>query len=100
MATPSGRSRSQAGSGKAKKARARRHEAAMVAALKGITDISPSITESMLGLARTWDLIEASGKNLHSVPAIAKEIRAHWDMIGVQREEEDLWQEIDDSPAE
>lgn len=99
MATPSGRSRSQAGSGK-KKARPRRHEAAMIKALKGFQDISPSIIESMLGLARTWDLIEASGKNLHSVPAIAKEIRAHWDMIGVEREEEDLWQELNDTPAE
>lgn len=97
MATPSGRSRSQAGSGKK---RPRRHEAAMAKALKGVTDVSPSILESMMGLARTWDLIEASGKNLNAVPSIAKEIRAHWEMIGVEREESDLWQEIDDDPTE
>jgi len=99
MATPSGRSPSPVASGN-KKTRTRRHEAAMIKALKGFQDISPSILESMLGLARTWDLIEASGKNLHSVPAIAKEIRAHWDMIGVEREEDNLWQEIDDTLTE
>jgi hypothetical protein len=54
----------------------------------------------MLGLARTWDLIEASGKNMSSVPAIAKEIRAHWEMIGVQGEEEDTWEELNDTSAE
>lgn len=99
MATPSGRVQSPAGSGKKKK-RARRHEAAMVEALKDVKGISKSMRASMLGLARTWDLIEASGKNLHSVPAIAKEIRAHWEMIGVQGEEEDPWEELNDTPTE
>lgn len=100
MATPSGKNPSQAATGKRKAQRPRRHEAAMTKALKDAPPMSSSIAESMLGLARTWDLIEASGKNLHSVPAIAREIRAHWEMIGVAQEPENLWEEVDDNSAE
>lgn len=77
-----------------KKERPHRHCKAMLESIKEHGHIQSSIKESLLGLARAWDQIEASNKGIHTVPAIAREIRATWEQVGVIEDEDDIWESL------
>jgi hypothetical protein len=77
-----------------KSARQYRHTKAMMESIKEHGQIHTSIKESLLGLARAWDQIEATGKGMHTVPSIAREIRATWEQVGVIEDEEDIWENL------
>jgi len=80
--------------GKAKPERVAKHSRAMIDSLKKHPGIQGSMAESLLGLARAWDHIEATGRGINAVPSIAREIRATWEQIGVLENDEDIWESI------
>lgn len=77
-----------------KSERPHRHSKAMLESIKEHGHIQSSIKESLLGLARAWDQIEATGKGMHTVPSIAREIRATWEQVGVIEDEDDIWEKL------
>lgn len=71
--------------------RSGRHTRAMKRMLKGRTDIDAVTRSTLLGLVSAWDLIEHSGKNIQSIPAISKELREIWSKLAPADSLEDLW---------
>ena len=59
--------------------------------LRGRTDIDAVTIAMLLGLSSAWDKIEESNQNLHSIPAISKELREIWFKIAPTDSVDDLW---------
>ena len=65
-----------------------RHTAAMNNALKGRKDIDGVTQVALLGLATAWDVIEKTGENTHTIPAISRELREMWTYCGLPEQDD------------
>ena len=65
-----------------------RHTSAMNNALKGRKDIDGVTQVALLGLATAWDVIEKTGENTHTIPAISRELREMWTYCGLPEQDD------------
>lgn len=65
-----------------------KHTTVMLAALKGRSDIDGVRQQALIGLSQAWDLIEATGLNTQSIPAISRELREIWDYCGLPEQDD------------
>ena len=65
-----------------------RHTSAMNNALKERKDIDGVTQVALLGLATAWDVIEKTGENTHTIPAISRELREMWTYCGLPEQDD------------
>ena len=65
-----------------------KHTTVMLAALKGRSDIDGVRQQALIGLSQAWDLIETTGLNTQSIPAISRELREIWDYCGLPEQDD------------
>jgi hypothetical protein len=69
----------------------KKHIEAAEVVLAGLEAPNAVTAEALRGLARAWDIIETTGKNLSTVPNLARQLSETLAELGVDGEASDVW---------
>ncbi|MBT6930857.1 MAG: hypothetical protein HN986_08560 [Candidatus Marinimicrobia bacterium] len=71
----------------------RRHEEASQVVLAGLDTPNAVLAESLLGLARAWDIIETTGDGIGNIANLANQIVRTLKELGVD-DDADVWDQL------